>query len=69
MSAPVDSVVSNGDSGGGSHPHHWMIEGQNGPSSDAVCKECGERRNFLNGYKRGQPSWIHWPPLPKQGHV
>lgn len=41
------------------HVHHWLIGVQNGPSSEGVCKECGERRAFINGFKRQPALWIH----------
>ena len=28
--------------------HHWMIERPNGPTSQAVCKICGEQAEFRN---------------------
>lgn len=28
--------------------HHWIIEAALGPTSEGVCKFCGERRIFLN---------------------
>jgi len=40
------------------HTHHWLIGDQDGPSSPAVCKECGERREFSNSFTRRKSSWI-----------
>jgi len=40
------------------HTHHWLIGNQDGPSSQAVCKECGERREFSNSFTRRKSSWI-----------
>ncbi|MBI2857654.1 MAG: hypothetical protein HYX90_01140 [Chloroflexi bacterium] len=28
--------------------HFWKVEGQNGPTSRATCKFCGQRRTFFN---------------------
>ena len=28
--------------------HYWIIEVANGPTSQGVCKYCGERKEFLN---------------------
>ena len=28
--------------------HFWLIESPNGPTSDGVCKLCGEYREFRN---------------------
>jgi hypothetical protein len=39
------------------HAHHWLIAGQQGPVSPAVCKLCGCDREFSNGFVR---SW-GWP--------
>lgn len=30
------------------HVHHWKIDIPNGPTSDGVCKGCGETRTFWN---------------------
>lgn len=30
------------------HAHHWRCEDANGPKSQAVCKFCGEVREFSN---------------------
>jgi hypothetical protein len=54
----VTSSVPAGDMSGRGHAHHWLIQGQDGPSSDAVCKGCGERRTFLNDFKRLKPTWM-----------
>ena len=40
------------------HTHHWLIGDQDGPSSPAVCKDCGERREFSNSFTRRKSSWI-----------
>jgi hypothetical protein len=45
------------------HTHHWLIGSQDGPSSPAVCKECGERRDFSNSFERRKPAWM---PRSKQ---
>ncbi|HUF54536.1 MAG TPA: hypothetical protein VMR52_12300 [Dehalococcoidia bacterium] len=34
------------------HAHHWLIAGQNGPSSEGTCKSCGATKDFDNGYSR-----------------
>ena len=28
--------------------HHWLIDSPNGPTSHAVCKICGEHKEFRN---------------------
>ena len=28
--------------------HRWIIDSPNGPSSNGVCRECGEQKQFLN---------------------
>ncbi len=28
--------------------HYWMIDSPNGPTSEGVCKICGERSEFRN---------------------
>ena len=28
--------------------HQWMIESPNGPSSNGVCRICGEEKQFMN---------------------
>lgn len=38
--------------------HHWVIESPNGPTSQGVCKLCGEHSEFKNsipgtGWDRG----------------
>jgi hypothetical protein len=40
------------------HTHHWLIGEQDGPSSQAVCKECGESREFSNSLARRKPPWV-----------
>jgi hypothetical protein len=40
------------------HTHHWLIGNQDGPSSPAVCKECGEQRDFSNSFERRKSSWV-----------
>ena len=37
------------------HSHHWLIGKQDGPSSEGVCKACGEVRDFTNGFSRSYP--------------
>ena len=37
------------------HTHHWLIGKQDGPSSEGVCKACGEVRDFTNGFSRSYP--------------
>ena len=36
--------------------HHWVIESSNGPLSEGVCQQCGERREFSNS--------VDTPPWP-----
>jgi hypothetical protein len=57
MSDPV-SARRDGDPGLSAHAHHWLIGDRGGPSSPAVCKECGERREFSNGFVRRKPVWV-----------
>ncbi len=35
------------------HAHHWLIDGQQGPVSPAVCKVCSCHREFSNSFVRG----------------
>ena len=40
--------------------HHWLIESPNGPTSEGVCKLCGQRSEFRNsvqgsGWDRESP--------------
>lgn len=28
--------------------HHWMIDGQDGPTSEGVCRYCDATRDFSN---------------------
>ena len=37
--------------------HHWLIEPQGGPRSDAVCKNCGAGREFRNSAEDGPGVW------------
>ncbi|TMB70921.1 MAG: hypothetical protein E6J43_00580 [Chloroflexi bacterium] len=46
------------DSHSAEHTHHWLIGDQEGPSSPAVCKECGERREFSNSLTRRKSPWM-----------
>jgi len=39
------------------HAHHWLIGRQDGPASEGVCKWCGARRDFNNGYRYAAPAW------------
>jgi hypothetical protein len=54
------SPVEGPDPDGG-HSHHWMIAKQDGPSSEGVCKACGEVREFQNGFRRSYPSTFRVP--------
>ena len=54
--------VEAGKPEGPEHRHHWIIGLQNGPSSGAVCKGCGERRDFLNTLGRRTPAGNY--PMP-----
>jgi hypothetical protein len=56
MSDTASSTPS-GDSEVDEHTHHWLIGDQEGPSSPAVCKECGERREFSNSFTRRKSMW------------
>ena len=53
-----------GAAGQDEHAHHWLIGLQNGPSSDGVCKSCGEHREFMNSLVRRQSSWIYRTSAP-----
>jgi len=57
MSDP-QSVSPAGEEGLEEHTHHWLIGNQDGPSSPAVCKECGERRDFSNSFEGRKSSWM-----------
>jgi hypothetical protein len=43
------------------HSHHWLIGKQDGPSSEGVCKGCGEIRDFTNGFSRSYPGTFRIP--------
>jgi len=43
-----------------------MIEEAEGPSSGAVCRECGERRDFLNDFKRLKSTWMRQRGSPDE---
>jgi hypothetical protein len=43
------------------HPHHWLIDNQDGPVSKAVCKVCGLSRDFSNGFKRMTGPYMRRP--------
>lgn len=53
---PADDAPASG-SAAAEHSHHWLIGNQDGPSSQAVCKECGERREFSNSFTRRKSAW------------
>ncbi len=37
--------------------HHWRIDPPEGPTSEGLCRRCGERRTFLNsGGQERRPS-------------
>src|SRR5436309_14564804 len=57
MSRPAD-VPPPGESDSAEHTHHWLIGDQDGPSSPAVCKDCGERREFSNSLTRRKSPWM-----------
>ena len=40
--------VTNDEEIGSECRHHWIIESPNGPTSQGVCKLCGERGEFRN---------------------
>ncbi len=35
--------------------HHWIIEAPEGPTSEGVCRLCGEEREFSNSAAEGSP--------------
>lgn len=43
--------------------HHWRIGPQEGPTSDGVCKKCGEGRVFQNSLTVSD--WDYLPPRPR----
>jgi hypothetical protein len=43
------------------HPHHWLIGNQDGPMSEGVCKMCGVRRDFSNGFTRMSGPYVRRP--------
>ncbi|HUF53204.1 MAG TPA: hypothetical protein VMR52_05450 [Dehalococcoidia bacterium] len=52
MSSQIpEALNTDTDPSGDTHAHHWLIKSQEGHSSEAICKQCGERRDFRNGYK------------------
>ena len=48
------------------HTHHWLIGDQDGPSSDAVCKECGEKREFSNTFVPRKAAWMTRSASPQE---
>jgi hypothetical protein len=58
------SADSTRESDAEEHTHHWLIGDQEGPSSPAVCKECGEQREFSNSFTRKKSMWT-----PRSGAV
>ncbi len=42
--------------------HHWIIEGQHGPVSDAQCKLCLEERTFSTPYESSYGSPKQYGP-------
>ena len=41
--------------------HHWVIAASNGPTSEGVCKRCGERREFTNSAELTS-TWANYHP-------
>ncbi len=37
--------------------HHWLIEPPTGPTSDGVCRLCGEKRAFENSQSAVARPW------------
>lgn len=37
--------------------HHWLIAPPEGPTSEGVCRKCGERREFSNHVKASAWGW------------
>jgi hypothetical protein len=62
---PLKSVPPVAESGLARHAHHWFIAVQDGPSSEGVCKECGERRDFSNSFTQRQPIWLRRSASPR----
>ena len=50
--------------------HFWVIESPSGPTSDGVCRNCGEAREFRNSLPmtRWAVSYTHLP-LPTRDLV
>lgn len=40
----------------GTCPHYWLIESADGPTSLAVCKYCGARKDFYNSIPQRRPA-------------
>ncbi len=49
--------------------HHWVIEGSNGPLSEGVCQNCGEKREFKNSGGLKSPWSSRQTPPRKNGAV
>ena len=58
MNDPQRSVPPIEESDLAEHTHHWLIDNQDGPSSQGICKDCGERREFSNSFTRRKSSWM-----------
>ena len=37
--------------------HYWLIEPPTGPTSDGVCRLCGEKREFENSQSAAARPW------------
>ena len=51
------------------HAHHWMIARQNGPASEGTCKDCGETRDFVNGFVRSYGPKARFRASPPQAGI
>jgi hypothetical protein len=52
LSNPTPAVLDSLYDAALEHAHHWLIAGQNGPTSEGTCKSCGATRAFGNSYSR-----------------
>jgi hypothetical protein len=51
VDSPAEGTLPSEEIAAAGHAHHWLIGGQDGPASEAVCKLCGAHRDFDNGYR------------------
>jgi len=69
MKAKIKENITKKPEKGPCH-HFWVIEVANGPSSRGTCKNCGEKKEFLNSFPTFNPlrknnNPLNLPKLPE----